>query len=167
MNHEYMSCRRTKYVQAAYVEAAVHINKVYGSDRAYWILIREKIPRAIIERVLRADPGRVTEKDRRYATRRATIREPVPTNATSDLRKDHLTSQRVEVALVFEAMLGLESAEEYLQNVGVPTRVSERVLAPTGVDRRQSLSSSNLSFGRFTLPSIHLTARPSTARMTG
>lgn len=128
MNHEYMSCRRTRYVQAAYVEAAVHINRVYGSDRAYWILIREKIPQAVIERVLRGDPGTVRRKDRRYATRRATIREPVPTNATSDLRKDHLTSQRVDVALVFEAMLGPESAREYLQNVGVPIWVSERVL---------------------------------------
>jgi hypothetical protein len=130
MSNEYMSCRRTKYVQAAYVEAAVHINRVYGSDRAYWMLIREKVPQAVIERVLRGDPGCVRRKDRRYATRRATIREPAPANAnaTSDLRKDHLTSQRVEVALVFESMLGLESAKEYLQSVGVPIWVSERVL---------------------------------------
>jgi predicted GNAT superfamily acetyltransferase len=131
MNLGYMSCRRTKYVQAAYVEAAVHINKVYGSDRAYWILIREKIPQAVIERVLRGDPGRVRRKDRRYATRRALIQEPIPTNNLSDLRKDHLTSQRVEVALVFEAMLGLEAAKEYLHNASVPIWVSERVLSST------------------------------------
>jgi hypothetical protein len=129
MSNEYMSCRRTKYVQAAYVEAAVHINRVYGSDRAYWMLIREKIPQAVIERVLRGDPGRVRTKDRRYATRRETIREPAPTNAATDLRKDHLTSQRVEVALVFAAMLGPEPAKEYLQSVGVPIWVTERVLS--------------------------------------
>lgn len=129
MSNEYMSCRRTKYVQAAYVEAAVHINRVYGSDRAYWMLIREKIPQAVIERVLRGDPGHVRTKDRRYATRRETIREPAPTHAASDLRKDHLTSQRVEVALVFAAMLGPEPAKEYLQSVGVPIWVTERVLS--------------------------------------
>jgi hypothetical protein len=134
MSHEYMSCRRTKYVQAAYVEAAVHINRVYGSDRAYWMLIREKVPQAVIERVLRGDPECVRRKDRRYATRRETIREPAPANATSDLRKDHLTSQRVDVALVFETMLGPEYAKEYLQSVGVPIRVAERVLSS---DRRR------------------------------
>lgn len=128
MSHDYMSCRRTKYVQAAYVAAAVHINRVYGSDRAYWMLIREKVPQAVIERVLRGDPECVRRKDRRYATRRATIRQPAPANTTTDLRQDHLTSQRVDVALVFGAMLGLESAKEYLQSVGVPSRVAERVL---------------------------------------
>jgi hypothetical protein len=129
MDREHMRCRRKNYVQAAYVEAAVHINQVFGSDRAYWILIRENVPQAVIGRVLRGEPGRVRRKDRRYATRRATILEPEV--AALERRKDHMTSQRIEVALVFESMLGVESAKEYLRDAGVPIWVTERVLTST------------------------------------
>jgi len=131
MDHEYKPCRRTKYVQAAYVEAAIHINKAFGSDRAYWILIREQIPAAVIERILRGNAGRIRRKDRRYTTRRATIQEPELSPNISDVRRDHLTSQRVEVALVFDSMLGTEAAKEYLRNAGVSIWVTERVLNST------------------------------------
>jgi hypothetical protein len=131
MCHEDMTCRRTNYVQAAYVEAAVHINKVLGSDRAYWMLIRERVPGPVIERVLKGDIGRVRHKDRRYATRRATIQEPELSPAISEVRKDHLTSQRVEVAIVFQSMLGTDAAKDYLRKADVPPWIIERVLNST------------------------------------
>lgn len=43
-------------------------------------------------------------------------------------RKDKLTSQRVEVGLVFQQMLGEQEAKEYMLNVGVPMTVVNRVL---------------------------------------
>lgn len=126
MENEYASCRRQNYVCAACVEAAVHINKVLGSDRAYWILIRERVPAEVIERILKGQEGRVRRKDRRYATRRETIAgaELLPTDA----RTDTLTSQRIEVALVFQLMLSTNEAAEYLRNAGVPIWISARVL---------------------------------------
>jgi hypothetical protein len=136
MHDDYMPCRRTNYVQAAYVEAAIYINKVFGSDRAYWILLREQLSAAVIQRVLRSEPGRVRRKDRRYATRRATINGPEQEPVIADRRTDHLTSQRVEVALVFDSMLGTDSATEYLRNSGVPAWVTARVLS--SVQRRPS-----------------------------
>ncbi len=48
-------------------------------------------------------------------------------------RKDLLTAQRVEVALVFHRMLGCDEAESYLRRAGVPECVIARVLAaPAG-----------------------------------
>jgi hypothetical protein len=99
--------------------------------RAYWILIREKVPAPVIERILRQPEGRVRRQDRRYATRRATLREPEQVPLSSDLRVNHLTSQRVEVALVFQSMLGTDAAAEYLRNAGVPIWVTSRVLGST------------------------------------
>ena len=128
MDPNHLPCRRTNFVQAAYVEAAVYINRTLGSDRAYWILLREKVPAAVIDRILRGDPSCVRSKDRRYATRRATIREPEVAPATADRRKDQLTSQRVDVALVFDSMLGADAAGDYLRDNAVPVWVSERVL---------------------------------------
>lgn len=128
MDENSLPCRRTNFVQAAYVEAAVHINRTLGSDRAYWILMREKVPAAVIERILRSDPTCVRRKDRRYSTRRATIREPEVAPEATDRRKDQLTSQRVDVALVFESMLGAQAAGDYLRDSAVPIWVAERVL---------------------------------------
>jgi len=125
---DYLPCRRANFVQAAYVEAAVHINRTLGSDRAYWMLLRENVPAAVVDRILRGDPAHVRHKDRRYATRRATIRETEVAPATAERRKDQLTSQRVDVALVFNSMLGNDAASEYLRENAVPVWVAERVL---------------------------------------
>jgi hypothetical protein len=43
-------------------------------------------------------------------------------------RKDHLTAQKVEVALVFQQMLSTAEAHAYLVRNGVPAAVIERVL---------------------------------------
>lgn len=131
-------CRRKNFVQAAYVEAAVYINRMYSSDRAYWMLMREKVPVQVIERVLNARAGRVRHKDRRYATRRETILTPEPGLPAVEKRIDHLTFQHVEVGLVFHSMLGIDAANEYLRGAGIPAWVSARVL--TSAKRRPSLA---------------------------
>lgn len=125
---DYRRCRRKNYVCAAYVEAAVHINKVLGSDRAYWILIREGVPASVVERILKGQEGSVRSKDRRYAVRRATICGPEQPDHPLDARRDTLTSQRIEVALVFQSMLGTNDAAEYLRAAGIPIWISARVL---------------------------------------
>jgi hypothetical protein len=127
-NGGYGACRRKNYVCAAYVEAAVHINKALGSDRAYWVLIRQGVPTHVIERILRGQEGRVRRKDQRYAVRRATIASSVQLPLPSEARVDTLTSQRIEVALVFQSMLGTNAAAEYLRNAGVPIWITARVL---------------------------------------
>lgn len=43
-------------------------------------------------------------------------------------RKDHLTAQKVEVALVFQQMLSTPEAQVYLARNGVATAVIDRVL---------------------------------------
>lgn len=43
-------------------------------------------------------------------------------------RKDHLTAQKVEVALVFQQMLSTAEAQVYLARNGVAASVIERVL---------------------------------------
>lgn len=43
-------------------------------------------------------------------------------------RKDHLTAQKVEVALVFQQMLSTAEAEAYLARNGVAAEVIARVL---------------------------------------
>jgi hypothetical protein len=43
-------------------------------------------------------------------------------------RKDHLTAQKVEVALVFQEMLSTAEAQVYLTRNGVAESVIERVL---------------------------------------
>lgn len=124
---EYKNCRRRNYVHAAYVEAAIHLNTKFGSDRAYWVLLREKVPAPVIERVLKEKAGRVRHKDRRYSTRRPTL-EPEPSPGVPNQRADHVTSQRVDVALIFQSMLNTETAAEYLRNAKVPVWVTVRVL---------------------------------------
>ncbi|MBB3220722.1 hypothetical protein [Pseudoduganella umbonata] len=128
MDEEYRGCRRTNYVHAAYVEAAIHINKVLGSDRAYWILIRENVPASVIDRIVKSQDGRLRRKDRRYAARRATITGAEQDPLFDDQRGDQLTSQRIEVALVFKTMLGTDAAAEYLRKAGVPIWTTARVL---------------------------------------
>jgi len=128
MDEEYTSCRRKNYVHAAYVEAAIHINKVLGSDRAYWILIRENVPASVIDRIIKGKDGRLRRKDRRYVTRRATIAGAGQNPLSDDQRSDQLSSQRIEVALVFQSMLGTDAAAEYLRNAGVPIWITARVL---------------------------------------
>jgi hypothetical protein len=44
-------------------------------------------------------------------------------------RLDSVTAGRVEVAIIFKEMLGVEDAAVYLAGNGVPQRVAERVLA--------------------------------------
>ncbi|QBE64479.1 hypothetical protein [Pseudoduganella lutea] len=128
MDEEYKACRRKNYVHAAYVEAAIHINKVLGSDRAYWILLRENVPAEVIERIIKGKDGRLRRKDRRYATRRASITGAELDPLSDDQRADQLTSQRIEVALVFQTMLGTDAAAEYLRNSGIPIWITARVL---------------------------------------
>lgn len=127
----YKLCRRQNYVHAAYVEAAVHINQMYGADRAYWLLIRERVPATVIARVIQGKKRRARRKDRSHATSipnlPGTLRMPMP----EDCRIDQLTSQRLEVALVFQSMLGTESAAAYLRNAGVPIWITARVLGST------------------------------------
>ena len=43
-------------------------------------------------------------------------------------RKDHLTAQKIEVALVFQQMLSTAEAQAYLAHNGVSGAVSDRVL---------------------------------------
>jgi hypothetical protein len=43
-------------------------------------------------------------------------------------RPDALTAQKVEVAIILQAMLGTQTAEEYLENNGVDRAVTQRVL---------------------------------------
>ena len=132
----FRGCRRKNYVHSAYVEAAIGVNMIFGSDRAYWLLIRENVAPPVIERVLKVPRGRVRRKWRQYSD--SATAGPgsgnVPTAA--DLRTDRLTSQRVTVALVFQAMLGNDAAVEYLRDAGVPVWTIIRVLGSTR--RRQS-----------------------------
>lgn len=44
-------------------------------------------------------------------------------------RLDRLTAQRVEVAIVFKEMLGVEDAIAYMDANGIPQHIAERVLA--------------------------------------
>lgn len=44
------------------------------------------------------------------------------------LRRGNLVSQRIEVALVYKQMLGLDDAAGYLEREGVPEEIAERVL---------------------------------------
>jgi hypothetical protein len=50
-------------------------------------------------------------------------------------RLDRVTAGRVEVAIIFKEMLGLEDAAVYLAVNGVPPCVAERVLAATRTKR--------------------------------
>ena len=51
-------------------------------------------------------------------------------------RVDRLMAQRVEVAIVFRNMLGVEDAASYMADNDVPRQVAERVLA-TPLSTRQ------------------------------
>lgn len=53
-------------------------------------------------------------------------------------RTDVLTAQHVEVALVFQKMLGTRDAEEYLRNARVPWDVIARVLYSRQIRQRPS-----------------------------
>ncbi|WP_146171880.1 hypothetical protein [Pseudoduganella armeniaca] len=128
---QFRACRRSNFVRAAYVEAAIRVNDMFGSDRAYWILIREKVPAPVIERILQGIKGQVRCKDRRYATRVAGTRERDRDCPPGNVRSDELTSQRIEVALVFQAMLGTDAAANYLRDAGIPVWITARVLGST------------------------------------
>jgi CheY-like chemotaxis protein len=61
----------------------------------------------------------------------ATIRELSKTGKraqASSRRTDELTAQRIEVALVYQQMLGTVDAQDYLSSLGVPESVARRVL---------------------------------------
>jgi len=128
---EFRACRRKNYVHSAYVEAAIYVNKSFGSDRAYWMLIRENLGQSVIERVLAVPPGRTRQKQRRHTPVRPRTYGLEYLYLAEDPRVDHLTSQRVGVALVFQAMLGNDAAAEYLRDAGVPIWVIARVLGST------------------------------------
>lgn len=115
-------------MRAAYVEAAIRVNAMFGSDRAYWILIREKVPAPVIERILKGKKGAVRRKDRRYAAHGAGNRQPNRKRVPAEGRSDELTSQRIDVALVFQAMLGTDAAAQYLRDAGVSVWITARVL---------------------------------------
>ena len=55
-------------------------------------------------------------------------------------RKDHLTAQKVEVALVFQQMLSTAEAQAYLVRSGVPESVVERVLFHPALRRNYATS---------------------------
>lgn len=127
-------CRRSNYVHAAYVEAAIKINTMFGSDRAYWILIREGVQASVIERVLQGSTERLRRKRSRFSAALCADPGRDPGQQEPRQRIDLLTAQRVEVALVFQSMLGTEPAAEYLRNAGVPVWITARVL---GSNRRR------------------------------
>ena len=129
-------CRRKNYVHSAYVEAAIDVNTTFASDRAYWLLIRENVPPPVIERVLQVPRGRVRRKWRQYVDGGTAGSGFASAPTVADRRADHLTSQRVTVALVFQTMLGNDAAVEYLRDAGVPVWTITRVLGST--QRRQS-----------------------------
>lgn len=56
------------------------------------------------------------------------------------LRNDEVTAQRVEVALVFQQMLGTPAAFEYLLLYNVPFAVAHRVLTSDISQRRAETS---------------------------
>jgi DNA-binding response OmpR family regulator len=61
----------------------------------------------------------------------ATIRNLLKTGDgahASSRRTDELTAQRIEVALVYQQMLGTADAQDYLSSLGVPEPVARRVL---------------------------------------
>lgn len=71
-------------------------------------------------------------------------------------RTNELRAQRVEVALIYQKMLGDDEARTYLKLAGVPPEVVERVLAgPTG---RRPSPSDNLD------ATNHLLAAPLTQK---
>ena len=43
-------------------------------------------------------------------------------------RREQLISQRIEVALVYQQMLGLDEAARYLEQEGIPQEIADRVL---------------------------------------
>ncbi|MGK5058973.1 hypothetical protein ACQ4WY_18775 [Janthinobacterium sp. LB2P49] len=48
--------------------------------------------------------------------------------STSHTRSDILTAQKIDVGIIFQAMLGTISAAEYLRRSGVPLEIALRVL---------------------------------------
>lgn len=48
--------------------------------------------------------------------------------STSHTRNDILTAQKIDVGIIFQAMLGTISAAEYLRRSGVPLEIALRVL---------------------------------------
>lgn len=59
------------------------------------------------------------------------------------VRKDDLTSQKIETALVFHMMLGWQDAHDYLQSEKVPLEIIERVLFD---GERRTSPATNLSY---------------------
>jgi hypothetical protein len=59
-------------------------------------------------------------------------------------RKDHLTAQKVEVALVFQQMLSTEEAHSYLAGNGVSDAVIARVLYQPALRRRYDTGASGV-----------------------
>lgn len=64
------------------------------------------------------------------------------------IRKDRLTAQHIDVALVYKDMLGMADAMAYLQREQISREIAERVLL---TDRRRNASPARLSD---TFPSV-------------
>lgn len=69
-------------------------------------------------------------------------------------RRNLLFSQRLDVALVYKKMLGIDEARAYLLRENMPEHISERVLCS---GRRRHIFAANVLSG--TTPSVHLGCR--------
>ena len=128
MEKQLLCCRRNNYVHAAYVNAAMRIHGALGSDRAYWMLIREGVPASVIQRVLRGNGTILRQPRGNGAGRTPLLIGRYSASLAADRRHDRLTAQRVEVGLVFQHMLGTEAAAHYLRDARVPVWLTARVL---------------------------------------
>jgi hypothetical protein len=61
------------------------------------------------------------------AANEAEARKPAPSSRQAG-RPDSLTAQKVEVAIILQAMLGTTTAAEYLENNAVDASVAQRIL---------------------------------------
>jgi hypothetical protein len=128
MDKQLFCCRRTNYVHASYVSAAVRIHRAMGSDRAYWMLIREGVAASVIQRVLRADDNALRQPNREPSGRMPLLVGRHHAALVGNRRADGLMARRVDVGLVFQLMLGTEAAAQYLRDARVPAWIAARVL---------------------------------------
>ncbi|WP_338763181.1 hypothetical protein [Massilia sp. METH4] len=51
-HYDLVTCRRVNYIQAAMVQAAIAIQRSHGTSTATAVLESERLPQAVIDRVL-------------------------------------------------------------------------------------------------------------------
>lgn len=56
--YDLVTCRRTNYIQAAMVQAAIAIHRAHGRHSAIALMRAEEVPLEVIDRVLSADAPR-------------------------------------------------------------------------------------------------------------